>query len=176
MVRALLLLLLIQGAGFLLAARAETFADAYSVPGSPTKGEEQFALERQAFALINAYRHDHDLPGLTWNPAIAETARGHSRDMAEGRCDFGHDGFGDRVSHLRAVLGRVRGAGENVLYTDDPREVAHQAVEIWLHSPPHLHNIRGDFDSSGIGVWETNDGVIYFTQIFVKRKVDADAP
>ncbi len=152
-------------------AGAETFADAYAVPGSPTRGEQQFALERETFALINAYRHEHDLGELVWNPAIAETARGHSRDMAEGRSDFGHDGFGDRVSHLRAVLGRVRGAGENVLYTDDPREVARQAVEIWLHSPAHLRNIRGDFDSSGIGVWETTDGVIYFTQIFVRRAV-----
>jgi uncharacterized protein YkwD len=173
MVRAAFLVLLIHGAGFLPLVQAETFADAYSTPGSPTRGEEQFALERQTFALINAYRHDHDLRELTWNPAIAETARVHSRDMAEGRCDFGHDGFGDRVVHLRTVLGRVHGAGENVLYTDDPREVARQAVEIWLHSPPHLHNIRGDFDCSGIGVWETTDGVIYFTQIFVKRMAEA---
>jgi uncharacterized protein YkwD len=140
----------------------------YSVPVPQTRGEKQMALERQVFALINEYRHDHALPALAWNDAIADTARGHSRDMAEGRVDFGHDGFSDRIGHLREALGRVAGAGENVLLNDDPRDLARSAVTEWLHSPPHLHNIRGDFSYSGIGVWESADGTVYFTQIFLR--------
>ena len=140
----------------------------YSIPVPQTRGEKQMALEHQVFALINEYRHDHELPALTWNDAIAGAARGHSRDMAEGRVDFGHDGFSDRVGHLRDALGRVAGAGENVLLTDDPRDLARSAVTQWLQSPPHLHNIRGNFSYSGIGVWESADGTIYFTQIFLR--------
>jgi uncharacterized protein YkwD len=140
----------------------------FSVPVPQTRGEKQMALERQVFALINEYRQDHALPALAWNDAIADTARGHSRDMAEGRVDFGHDGFRDRVGHLRDALGGVAGAGENVLLTDDPRDLARSAVTQWLHSPPHLHNIRGNFSYSGIGVWASADGTIYFTQIFLR--------
>jgi uncharacterized protein YkwD len=152
------------GAAIFSPARASDF----SVPMPQTKGEKHMALERQVFALINEYRQDQDLPALTWNDAIADAARGHSRDMAEGRVDFGHEGFSDRVGHLRDEMGRVAGAGENVLYTDDPRDLARSAVTEWLHSPPHLHNIRGNFTYSGIGVWESSDGAVYFTQIFVR--------
>ncbi len=152
------------GAAFFSGARASDF----SVPVAETKGEKHMALERQVFALINEYRHEQELPALAWNDAIADAARGHSRDMAEGRVDFGHEGFGDRVRHLQDELGRVAGAGENVLYTDDPRDLARAAVTEWLHSPPHLHNIRGNFAWSGIGVWENADGTFYFTQIFVR--------
>ena len=52
--------------------------------------------------------------------------------------------------------------------TDDPNEVAQSAVRIWLHSPHHLENIRGDFNYSGMGIWRNDQGMIYFTQIFVK--------
>jgi uncharacterized protein YkwD len=156
--------LLALGALLLLPVGAETF----SLPVPETKGEQNFELERETFALINDYRRAHDLAPLAWNAAIAEAARGHSRDMAEGRVDFGHGGFGDRVDRLRKLLPDVRGAGENVLYTDDPNDLARNAVSEWLHSPAHLHNIRGDFNCSGIGVWESREGAIYFTQIFVK--------
>jgi uncharacterized protein YkwD len=152
------------GAAVLSTARAADF----SVPVPETKGEKHMALERQVFALINEYRQDHELAALTWNDAIADTARAHSRDMAEGRVDFGHDGFSDRIGHLRGALGRVAGAGENVLFTDDPRDLARNAVTEWLQSPAHLHNIRGDFTCSGIGVWENTEGTVYFTQIFVR--------
>jgi uncharacterized protein YkwD len=152
-------------------ARAQTF----SLPVPETKGEQHFELERETFALVNDYRHAHDLPVLVWNAAIAETARGHSRDMAERKVDFGHEGFGDRVDLLRRDFGGLQGAGENVLYTSDPQEVARNAVNIWLHSPPHLHNIRGDFNYSGIGVWENKEGLIYFTQIFIRYEARAPA-
>ena len=64
----------------------------------------------------------------------------------------------------------VWGAGENVLYTSDLDDVARNAVQMWLHSPHHLKNIRGDYNYSGLGVWQDKDGTIYFTQIFVKTR------
>jgi len=51
--------------------------------------------------------------------------------------------------------------------------LAQNAVTLWLHSPHHLENIRGDYIYSGLGVWRDKDGVIYFTQIFVKIKPQA---
>ncbi len=126
------------------------------------------ALEVQTFALINQYRENNRLPRLVWDGAIAKVARGHSRDMALGDVDFGHDGFGDRVHRLKSVLTGLQGAGENVLMTDNPDQAAQQAVALWLRSPHHLENIRGNFNYSGLGVWRNEKGVIYFTQIFVK--------
>jgi uncharacterized protein YkwD len=132
-------------------------------------GSDYFGnLEKETFSLINAYRKDHDLPPLTWDSVVAAAARGHSRDMATGEVDFGHGGFEDRVSRLRSAMPGLSGAGENVLMTSNPDQVARTAVTLWLHSAHHLANIRGDFNYSGLGVWRDKDGAIYFTQIFVR--------
>jgi uncharacterized protein YkwD len=136
---------------------------------SETSGPDfRSQVEKQTFILINQYRKESDLSPLTWDDAIAKTARAHSKDMATGEVDFGHDGFSDRVDHLKQALHGVWGAGENVLYTSNLVDVARNAVQMWLHSPHHLKNIRGDYNFSGLGVWQDKNGVIYFTQIFVK--------
>jgi len=126
------------------------------------------SLEKQTFFLVNQYRKSNELPPLAWDDTIAKVARDHSKDMATGEVDFGHGGFGDRVSQLKTVKTGFRGAGENVLMTSDPDDAARKAVALWLRSPHHLENIRGDFNYSGLGVWRDKDGVIYFTQIFMK--------
>ena len=88
--------------------------------------------------------------------------------MATGDADFGHGGFDDRVDEMKALVAGFRGAGENVLFTDNLNNVAESAVQMWLHSPHHLKNIRGDYNLSGIGVWQNSKGTIYFTQLFLK--------
>jgi uncharacterized protein YkwD len=146
---------------FILAA----FSGAKAQQTSATSGVEQ-----ETFSLINQYRKASHLPLLAWDDVIAQVARSHSKDMATGEVDFGHDGFGDRVSRLKSVMPGLWGAGENVLMTSEPDAVARNAVTLWLRSPHHLENIRGDFNYSGLGVWQDKNGVIYFTQIFVKIK------
>jgi uncharacterized protein YkwD len=125
-------------------------------------------VEQETFSLINRYRESCKLPPLAWDGAIAKAARAHSKDMATGDADFGHDGFGDRVSGLKIVMIGLRGASENVLMTDNLDQVARNAVALWLRSPHHLENIRGNYNYSGLGVWQDKNGAIYFTQIFVK--------
>ena len=125
------------------------------------------ALEHQTFDLINNYRVREGFPKLVWSPAVANIARLHSRDMATGAVDFGHEGFQDRMSELRGFFADMRGGGENVFYTDAVPGVAQLAVQSWLHSAPHLHNIRGDYQFSGLGLWRRADGSYFFTQIFV---------
>jgi len=125
-------------------------------------------LEQETFLLVNQYRQENKLPPFKWSDDIAVVARAHSKDMATDKVDFGHGGFGDRVKQLKTKLPGLNGAGENVLKTDDPDEVAKGAVRVWLHSPHHLANIRGDFNYSGMGIWRDDNGMIYFTQFFVK--------
>ena len=127
-------------------------------------------VELETFSLVNQYRKASNLPPLAWAGAISKVARAHSEDMATGEVDFGHDGFGDRVSRLKTVMIGVWGAGENVAMTQNLDQVARKAVTLWLNSPHHLKNIRGDYNYSGLGVWQDKNGAIYFTQIFVKTK------
>jgi len=141
--------------------------DAAPVPA--TSGADFCAgVEKETFRLVNAYREDHQLPPLKWSDSITQVARAHSKDMATGACDFGHDGFRDRVNHLKGVMAGFNGAGENVLMTSELAGAAKSAVALWLKSPHHLENIRGDYNYSGLGVWQDKDGAIYFTQIFMK--------
>jgi len=130
-------------------------------------------VELETFSLVNQYRKASNLPPLAWDGAIAKVARAHSQDMATGEVDFGHDGFGDRVCRLRTVMIGLWGAGENVAMTDNLDQVGRSAVALWLHSPHHLKNIRGDYNYSGLGVWQNKNGAIYFTQIFVKIEPSA---
>lgn len=141
---------------------------ASSKTGESAETNYRTELEKETFLLINQYRKDNKLTSFVWSGDIAKVARAHSKDMATGDVDFGHDGFGKRVKELKVVMVGLNGAGENVLKTDDPDQVAQSAVRIWLNSPHHLENIRGDFNYSGIGVWRDDQGMVYFTQIFVK--------
>jgi uncharacterized protein YkwD len=159
MLRVIRLGLLILGLSGAFAASAAESAPSEELP---------LGLERQTFDLINVYRSEHDLPKLTWSPEIAQLARQHSRDMATGEVDFGHGGFGDRMDKLRELFPGMHGGGENVFESDDTGNLAQFAVATWLKSPPHLHNIRGDFNYSGLGLWRSRTGACYFTQIFIK--------
>lgn len=133
------------------------------------------SVEQETFGLINQYRRDNKMPPLRWDAEIARVARVHSRDMAMKEVGFGHDGFDGRVDKLKSIKVGFGGAGENVLRTDDPDQLAQRAVALWLKSPAHLHNIRGDYNYSGLGIWIDKDGGIYFTQLFFKFQPRAEA-
>jgi uncharacterized protein YkwD len=45
---------------------------------------------------------------------------------------------------------------------------AREVVDGWLRSPGHRRNIEGDFRLTGIGVATARNGMVYFTQIFIK--------
>jgi uncharacterized protein YkwD len=158
-------------AGMLIAALgAGAISTAPVRADEPEAQELSRSLEHQTFDLINQYRTDENLPPLIWNSAIADMARRHSRDMATGEVAFGHGGFSDRMDALHGIFAGMTGGGENVFFTDDRPGVARLAVQSWLHSPPHLHNIRGDFRYSGLGLWRRADGAYFFTQIFVRAE------
>lgn len=115
--------------------------------------------------LVNAHRRSIGLPALAGNSFISSVALQHSRDMLTGRTPFGHEGFHDRMLRIRGHLGSLHVAAENV--ASGPMS-AREVVEGWLHSPGHRRNIEGDFRLTGIGLAAGSNGMIYFTQIFVK--------
>ncbi|MHB8055782.1 MAG: CAP domain-containing protein [Candidatus Aminicenantales bacterium] len=131
-----------------------------AVPGNISE------IEKRVFDLVNGARVQHGLDILVWNDAIADVARGHSKDMADGTVPFGHDGFTERFAAIRKIIPASAGA-ENVAYTTS----ADSVVLLWLDSPEHKQQIVGNYDYTGVGVaWALADGEYYFTQIFIRSR------
>jgi uncharacterized protein YkwD len=126
-------------------------------------------LEQAVVRQVNAYRVSHHLRSLVADSGVARIARDHSRDMAERRVSFGHDGFDDRVKEAerRFTFSEI---AENVALNDYPRlRTVTVAVDGWLGSPHHRENIEGNFDRTGVGIARSGDGTYYYTQIFLAR-------
>lgn len=133
--------------------------------GAPSTYSPGPAISREILYYVNEFRRSKHLPALLANSYISSVALGHSRDMLTGKSPFGHDGFNQRISRIRGKLGPLHVAAENV--ASGPMG-AKEVVDGWLHSPGHRRNIMGDFKLTGIGVAEASNGMVYFTQIFVK--------
>ena len=103
---------------------------------------------------------------MLWNDAIAEQARQHSKNMAAGTTPFGHDGLTDRLAAIGRTTPWSAGA-ENVAATSIDA-FAPNVVDLWLASPPHLANIEGDFNQTGVGA--AKGASLFCTQIFIKSK------
>ncbi|TWI57616.1 uncharacterized protein YkwD [Pseudomonas duriflava] len=106
-------------------------------------------------------------PPLTWNATLAQTALGHSRDMANQNyfSHAGRDGsqVSDRATREGYQWSRI---GENIAAGQG---TAHKAVAGWLSSPGHCANIMNPhFTEMGAAyhVNEKSDAAIYWTQVF----------
>ena len=121
-------------------------------------------METQIHDQINQYRLSQGLEALEPVGLIATTASSHNIHMiATG--EVCHHGFGSREKQLGTGLGAIVVA-ENVGYGF---QTAQGVVQAWIKSEEHKKNIEGDFDSMGIAASQNEDGLYYFTNIFVKR-------
>lgn len=120
------------------------------------------SLETEILQYVNDDRTDHGLVPLQLNALESNLALKHSKDMADGRVKFGHDGFNTRAKTIQNKLGSSM-IGENV--ASGPM-TAREVVDGWLNSPGHKKNIEGNFTLTGIGYARDKKGDIYFTQIF----------
>jgi len=123
-------------------------------------------LNADILTLVNQHRRAMGLNDLQMIDVANAEAQQHSVDMVKGRTPFGHDGFESRVADIRKATGFISGAAENVAYGN---LTAAEVVDGWLHSPGHKKNIEGAYNLTGIGTVQREDGVIFFTQIFIKK-------
>jgi uncharacterized protein YkwD len=131
-------------------------------PGSAL-GDMEWAFHQ----AINAHRANSGLPPLAFDNQLADLARAHSRDMASGAVEFGHDGFDERWKALEGR--RFSSFAENVATNNYSRDATVQrAVTGLLNSPGHRKNIDGQFSVTGVGVAVTPAGDWYFTQLFAR--------
>ena len=127
-----------------------------------TTTDEQIILDK-----INAHRAAQGKPALQMNTVISDTARIHSRNMADGKVPFGHDGVQQRINTITTKIGAVSSWGENVAYHSQGYD---KVIQGWLNSPGHRQNIEGNFNLTGVGVAFNKQGWIYVTQIFILKK------
>jgi uncharacterized protein YkwD len=121
-------------------------------------------LELEIVELVNRHRATLGLRPLTISKAITAPSKVHSQNMAAGRVGFSHTGFDYRTAEIRKAIGGV-GFAENLAYG---QTTAASVVDSWLKSPGHRKNIEGDFTHIGIGIAQSKDKTLYYTQIFAK--------
>ncbi|OJW84359.1 MAG: hypothetical protein BGO69_11435 [Bacteroidetes bacterium 46-16] len=123
----------------------------------------QQQMEKDILHYVNQHREEIGKSPLSLLPAITKEAIEHSKNMARHKVPFGHDGFKERADNIRRSKS-FQAMGENVAYGELDAE---GVVKLWLKSGGHRRNIEGDFNYTGIGVAEAEDGTIYFTQLFI---------
>lgn len=123
--------------------------------------------ELEALALINSYRESIGLSVLMRNNHVSYKAKEHNEYMIQNNI-VNHDGFGGRYENIIKVLGAIK-VGENVAYN---YKTSKAALDAWLLSPAHKKIIEGDYTHFGISVRESDIGRKYYTNIFVKIRVE----
>lgn len=141
---------------------------------APTGGAPVVAtsLELKTFEMINAERAKNNLKPLVWDPELTRMARLYSEKMASQNF-FAHkapDGEGLRErSRASGIVGFKR-LGENLAYNKGFADAASCAVVGWMRSEGHReHILDGEFTRSGLGIARSEDGRVYFTQVFAVR-------
>jgi uncharacterized protein YkwD len=102
-------------------------------------------LDLGVLVQLNAIRKSHGLVPLKLNPALATAAQGHSSEMlADGY--FAHDSI-DGAPFWKRLTAYSHSAphgswsiGENLLWSS-PEVGAVKALQLWMASSEHRHNI-----------------------------------
>jgi uncharacterized protein YkwD len=126
-------------------------------------------LEVQLHADVNRTRAEQHLIPLQRLPALDRVARGHSTDMAQRRY-LAHESPEGRNPVHRLQAAGVDGfsmAAENAGVTSRP-DANREILVGWLTSPVHRVNLLAPaFNATGIGVARSEDGSLYYTQVYV---------
>lgn len=122
-------------------------------------------FEYQLFDLTNSSRLMNELPLLTWDDDVRETARKHSTDMAENEF-FGHTNLEGKSPFDRMTDDQINfsTAGENLAYGQFSSIFAHEGL---MNSLGHRENIlKQEFRNLGVGVDFNSDSQPYYTEKF----------
>ena len=119
-------------------------------------------LGKRCLDLTNNFRKQQGLSELKWNQKLHDIAMEHSKNMAEGRVPFGHDGFSFRMGKVPFP---IRSMSENVAYNYNMPDPCEKAVVGWINSPGHRKNMLSVSNICAIAVY-VHMGRFYFTQLF----------
>lgn len=131
------------------------------------QNSQQVDLVVEVHRGVNQYRQSLNLPPLNLNAQISKQAETHSQNMAQQKVKFSHRGFDSRLKAIEDQISYTS-AAENVAYNQGYGNPAERAVEGWIESEGHRQNMIGDYNLTGIGIAQNEQGEYYFTQIFIK--------
>ncbi|WP_036152893.1 CAP domain-containing protein [Maribacter forsetii] len=120
-------------------------------------------IELEIFDLVNGYRAENGLSELSYNNQAQSYTLDHNLYMIS-KDEISHDDFAQRSSELSVEVNATR-VSENVGRSFSTAEGVFKA---WLASASHLKNIEGDYTQTAISVSTSEDGTLYFTQVFIK--------
>ncbi len=121
-------------------------------------------VAEQVITLVNAERAKVNLPALTYNLLLTESALLHAKDM-DDRGYFNHitpeglapqdrirqTGYLDRTTTSCDCTSYSYAIGENIA---EGQVTAEEVMRDWMNSPLHKANIlSADFSEIGVGVW-----------------------
>ena len=130
-----------------------------------TSGFEFLPEELEVSIEVNNYRLQMELPPMTLIEEFSLLARQHSQAMADGKVDIGHDGFHQRY-HMASSVASLHAGAENVGMNFSIEDPVGLAISSWLSSDDHLRNIEGEYELTGVGIAVSEDGAMFFTQLF----------
>jgi uncharacterized protein YkwD len=131
-------------------------------------------VEALIFEQTNEERQKKKLPALGHNEILVKVARDHSKDMLKRNylSHFSPEGKSvvDRTSRYVKQIRTSLGENIHTIMSSeglrDPKAIADQMMDDWMHSASHRKNILSK-DYANLGVGCTSDGIrIYCTQVF----------
>lgn len=126
------------------------------------------ALENEVIRLVNIERSKNGLGQLTGDWQLSRVARYKSTDMRDKNY-FSHYSptYGDPFKMMHDFGITFYAAGENIAMGQPTPQAVMTA---WMNSTGHRANILNpQFNEIGVGVAKTSNGVIYWTQEFIRR-------
>ena len=121
------------------------------------------SMEQEVIDVVNDYRVSQGLNALEFNNVVYDFANTHNAYMiAEGK--ISHDDFDIRSSNL-SVQANADFVSEN-LGKDFTN--ANDILEAWIASPTHKKVMEGQFTQTAVSVQADANGVLYYTQLFIK--------
>ena len=140
------------------------FLDDLDLPADIDRWEQEVVEE------INRRRKEHGIGPLRIAAILGRVARFHSEDMA-ARSFFAHrNPEGVQLIDRARVEGIVDGRmAENIARITGAEDAVAGAVKSWMRSESHRANILNPrFTEAGVGVAVDDEGVLYFTQVFLE--------
>ena len=127
--------------------------------------EKQASMEKKVLQYVNEYRNSKKMSPLIYSEPLAQLARAHSTGM-QRKNKIDHHGFSGRVSKVRKQYPRSYMA-ENVGFNHRYSAPERAMVDSWIRSQSHRVSILGNYRYTGIGITQSAEGKIFFTQLFV---------
>ncbi len=148
----------------LFSCSTDTVEDELSPVASEFVVPDVKSIEIEILERINVYRASKGLDALNTLDIVKSQAYSHTDYMIKNN-KISHDYFHTRRSYLISNAG-ANSVAENVGYGYSS---AKSVVNAWIKSDGHRETMEGDFTDFDISVEQNEDGVRYFTNIFIKR-------